>query len=182
MSLPIRHRTEALPAIDGLLAPHRGALGADYDGYRNHGQRMALFALALLGEGWEDKVAIAAAFHDLGIWTAKTWDYLDPSQALARAHLAKIGRGEWSDEIVGAIETHHKITACEPSGSPLPEAFRRADAIDLSLGLVAFGLERNFLRDVRRIFPNAGFHRRLVLLTGRALATTPWRPLPMMRL
>ena len=90
--------------IDALLDPHRADLGSDYDGYRNHALRVALFAQALLGDpAWDEKIVIAAAFHDLGIWTAHTWDYLAPSAALARDHLAVAGLMAWSDDIVAAI-------------------------------------------------------------------------------
>ena len=182
MKPEILRRSEKLPLIDALLAAHRGALGVDFDAYRNHAQRMALFTLAFLDEVWEEKLSIAAAFHDLGIWTAGTWDYLAPSQALAREHLTAIGRAQWSDEIVAAIETHHKITVCAKLSSPLSEAFRRADLVDLSFGILSFGLERDFVSRVRGLYPNAGFHRRLAQLTARALVSSPWRPLPMLRL
>ena len=46
----ILRRSEKLPLIDALLAAHRGALGVDFDAYRNHAQRMALFTLAFLDE------------------------------------------------------------------------------------------------------------------------------------
>ena len=39
-----------------------------------------------------EKIAVAAVIHDLGIWTNKTFDYIAPSAALAREHLAARGR------------------------------------------------------------------------------------------
>ena len=57
-----------------------------------------------------EKVAIAAAFHDLGIWTDRTFDYLTPSAALARAYLAGSGRSEWIPEITETIFSHHKVS------------------------------------------------------------------------
>ena len=37
-------------------------------------------------------MAIAAAFHDIGIWTAGTFDYLEPSVRVAAAYLTGTGR------------------------------------------------------------------------------------------
>jgi hypothetical protein len=40
-----------------------------------------------------EKIAIAGVFHDLGIWTNKTFDYIAPSVVLAREYLAARGMG-----------------------------------------------------------------------------------------
>ena len=56
------------------------------------------------------KMAIAAAFHDMGIWTDGTFDYLQPSIGLAGEHLARSGRPEWTPEITAMILEHHKIS------------------------------------------------------------------------
>ena len=57
------------------------------------------------------KIAIAAAFHDLGIWTDRHLRLpaaVDP--AGARAYLAGCGRAEWTPEVTAMILEHHKIT------------------------------------------------------------------------
>ncbi len=84
--------------LDEVLSAHAGALGADFEGYRNHAYRVANFCLALTSTsttaGDEEriaKIALAAAFHDLGIWTDATFDYLPPSNRLAKAYLAETG-------------------------------------------------------------------------------------------
>ncbi|MBK9442389.1 MAG: hypothetical protein IPN53_14240 [Comamonadaceae bacterium] len=61
------------------------------------------------------------------------------------------------------------------------DTFRRADLVDLSLGLIRAGLNPAFIQAVRAQFPNAHFHARLVAFTGRQLLRTPLNPLPMMR-
>jgi len=127
-----------------------------------------------------DKIAIAAAFHDLGIWTAQTWDYLEPSGELARSYLSRNGRHEWIDEITESIAYHHKITPVS-SRPPLVEALRRADLADVSLGLLRSGLAANEVEAIRSEFPNAGFHVRLVQLGCAGALRHPLRPLPMMR-
>ena len=72
------------PLIEMLLAPHAPTAGADFCGDTNHCQRMFRFCLALAGErasAERDIYAVAAAFHDLGIFNAGTLDYLPPSRA-----------------------------------------------------------------------------------------------------
>lgn len=170
--------------LDELLQHHASALGNDFTAYRNHTYRVINFcsALATADPVALEKMAIAAAFHDLGIWTDKTFDYLPPSERLARAYLARKGKLEWAPEINGMIREHHKITRYQPNPNWLVEAFRRADLVDVSLGIITFGLPRKFVREVMGTFPNAGFHKRLAQLAFRRLLSHPLSPLPMYRL
>lgn len=173
----------ALPTLDALLDAHAAALGNDATGYRHHAYRVANFYW-LLAPGDADaleKLSIAIAFHDLGIWTAGTFDYLPPSRELARAHMQASGRTDWGDEVDAMIEAHHKIQGTPPGTRASVEAFRRADWIDVSRGLRRFGLPRASVREVMRAFPNAGFHRRLAELTLTRLRHHPVDPLPMVR-
>ena len=174
--------------LDEVLSAHAGALGADFDGYRNHAYRVANFCLALTStsttardEERIAKIASAAAFHDLGIWTDATFDYLLPSNRLANVYLAESGESGWAPEISEMILQHHKLTAFR-GGCALVEPFRRADLIDVSHGLASFGLPREFLREVFAHWPDAGFHARLVHLFLGRLIRYPWDPLPMVRL
>lgn len=172
----------ALPTLDGLLDAHAASLGEDAIGYRHHAYRVANFYW-LLAPGDADaleKLSIAVAFHDLGIWAARTFDYLPPSRELARAHLQASGRTGWCDEVDAMIDAHHKIQQTPPGTHASVEAFRRADWVDVSRGLRRFGLSRAAVREVIAAFPNAGFHRRLAALTLRRLWRHPLDPLPMM--
>jgi len=47
----------------------------------------------------EKKYANAAVYHDIGIWTDQTIDYLDPSVAQANKYLSEIGKAEWIEEM-----------------------------------------------------------------------------------
>lgn len=172
-----------VPRLDALLERHADALGADFPAYRNHSYRVANFHHLLAADTPIDLdlLAVAAAYHDLGIWTARTFDYLQPSIALATAYLAEIGRSEWSGEVAAMIDNHHKLTRCRPPLPPSAETFRRADWVDVSRGRLRFGLARCAVRDVLALFPNAGFHRTLARLSGQRLLRHPWRPLPMLR-
>ena len=174
-----------IPTLDMLLHEHASALGPDYDAYRNHTYRVvnACAALSIQAAAQLEKLAIAVAFHDLGIWTDDTFDYLPPSMRRARAHLARAGKSEWADEVDAMILEHHKVRPYQtPDDRPwIVEPFRKADLVDLSLGLVTFGLPRSFLRDLNAAFPNAGFHKRLVQLATARLWSHPLKPLPMLR-
>jgi hypothetical protein len=128
-----------------------------------------------------EKIAVAAVFHDLGIWTNKTFDYLAPSVALAREHLATRGMADWIPEIEAMIVEHHKVTPSRANPQSLVESFRRADWIDVSRGLRRFGLPRTFIADVAATWPSAGFHRRLVTLTIDRFWKHPLSPLPMVK-
>ena len=49
--------------------------------------------VAIVGDrGALEKIATAAVFHDLEIWTDRTFDYLAPSIALVREHLVAHAR------------------------------------------------------------------------------------------
>lgn len=170
--------------LDALLASHAEVLGDDFAGYRNHTRRVYELCAALASATVEqrERIAIAAAFHDLGIWTDGTFDYLEPSVRCARAHLEAIDRTNWLDEIEEMIRQHHKVRPYRGRAEWLVEPFRRADWIDVSLGLLTLGLPRAVVRNVRSRWPDAGFHWRLVRLAGSRLRTHPSSPLPMVRL
>lgn len=166
--------------IDDVLGAHEQALGADLSGYRGHVYRTFNFVRALAGYPEDTRgLAVAAAFHDIGIWTDHTFDYLEPS---ARRALAYVGAREPAVNAVAlrrVLDSHHKLTPC--AGDPLAEAFRRADLTDLTWGWFRFGLPRGLVADAQAVFPNAGFHRRLCRVAVRWLPAHPLRPLPMVR-
>jgi len=175
--------------LDELLQAHAAALGSDFTAYRNHAYRVLNLCVTLsssepeaLQEEALQKIAIAAAFHDLAIWTDHTFDYLEPSVGLASAYLAQSGRAEWTAEIAEMIVNHHKISAYRGDPHWLVKPFRKADWIDVSLGVRMFGMPRKLLRELFSTWPDAGFHKRLVQLMFKRLVTHPWSPLPMVKL
>jgi hypothetical protein len=173
-----------LAALDAILAAHASDLGEDFTPYRNHCYRVANLCLSQVsGEPEQiEKVAIATAFHDMGIWTDGTFDYLPPSVKLATAYLARSDRAAWTSEISEMISQHHKISRYRGDEGSLVEPFRRSDWADVTRGVVAFGLSRKLVRSLYAIWPDAGFHRLLVRLELRRLRTHPWSPLPMVKL
>lgn len=171
-----------IPLLEETLAPWRETIGADYDAYRNHVYRMVHFCLALhpCDETQRQKVIIAACHHDLGIWSDQTLDYLPPSSTRARDYLAA-RHPDWAEEVSLMIDTHHKLRAYRDARYPLVEAFRKADLIDVSLGLIRFGLSRQDVRRVKRQFPNAGFHRKLARLLRSWFCAHPLRLPPFIK-
>ena len=175
-----------IPALDRVLETHAGALGADFTAYRHHTYRVANLCVVLASPQPQpdalEKIAIAAAFHDLGIWTDRTFDYLEPSVRLATAYLAQAGRGAWVEEIAAMIRQHHKVLPFTRAPHALVEPFRRADWIDVTMGLATVGRTRGLVRDLYAAWPSAGFHARLVGLTLQRWRSHPLSPLPMVRL
>jgi hypothetical protein len=170
------------PVIDDVLLAWATALGRDGGAYRGHVYRVFNLARALAASGGlDDTLAVAAVFHDLGIWSDETFDYLEPSARRAAAFLAAEKSAVDGEEVGRMIALHHKLTRCPADAGVLAEAFRRADLVDVSLGLVSFGLPRAFVHEVRATFPNAGFHACLARVGARWLVRHPTRPLPMMR-
>jgi hypothetical protein len=123
-------------------------------------------------------LTIAAAFHDLGIWTNNTFDYLKPSIELARKYCVL---NSIDDDATSQVETmirdHHKLTKTKKS--KLAEIFRKADLADLTFGLMANSVDRKQIREIREAFPNKGFHLTLCKLFIKNLLKNPLRPLPM---
>ena len=174
---------ESIALVDEILAPWRERIGRDFDGYRNHAQRVARFcgALSVAAPDTQRKIAIAAAFHDLGIWSAGTMDYLPPSAALATEYLRARGLDAWTPEVERMIAMHHRARACGAPGDELVEALRKADLVDLTVGFVPFGLDRALVATVKDEFPNAGFHRCLARLLGGWFRDHPLSVPPFLR-
>jgi hypothetical protein len=174
---------ERLNLLDRVLETHAIELGGDFTAYLNHAYRVVNFyaALAPCTDNALEKIALAAAFHDLGIWTAHTFDYLPPSIDLACTHLACAGHADWRDNVAGMIREHHKVRTFRGADAELIEPFRRADWIDVSLGVLSFGVPRARIRAIRAKWPNAGFHQRLAQLTFKRLRTHPSSPIPALK-
>jgi hypothetical protein len=118
-----------LPLVDDTLGKFRLTIGRDFEAYRNHVYRVVnlCYSASDLSESEKDKIQIAACFHDIGIWTASTLDYLSPSEKVAIDYLHAEGKQAWVAEITEMIEMHHRIRSCASSASRLVELFRRAD-------------------------------------------------------
>jgi hypothetical protein len=172
-----------IPLLDDILAPWRERVGADFEGYKNHVSRVLNFCFALRDCSDEErrKLIIAGAFHDIGIWSDGTVDYLPPSIAQAKRYLAEHGLEEWIPEIELIIDLHHKARPYRGGASPLVEIFRKADLADFSLGVIKGGVPAAVVKAAKSAYPNAGFHKRLIQLAGGWFAKHPVSPPPFMK-
>lgn len=166
------------PIVDTVLSQHSDQLGADAATYRNHVMRCLNYYALLTDAEVPDDVALAWAVHDLGIWTSGTFDYLGPSALLARDLAPSLGitNSRNAEELV--LGHHHLL----PFSAPALEAFRRADLIDVSRGLLRNGLKSSQIKEVVAAFPYIGFHRFLASGLFAHAIRHPLRPLPMMRI
>ena len=78
------------------------------------------------------------------------------------------------------IEYHHKLSVYTSDHASLVEAFRRADLVDVTLGMQASGLPKPFVSSVKKAFPDHGVHWALAKGLSGYMVTHPWNPLPMM--
>ena len=165
--------------IDQFLEIYRHHLGADYRAYRGHCQRVYHTALHFyrnhrIEPAEEETLALAAALHDIGIWTNHTFDYLDPSVALAEKTLQKHSLPAYPELLRQMIESHHQLRS---HPHPLVNAFRKADWCEV-LGLGGF---TSLGRKLKREYPLHGFHLMLTREFIKQVKKDPLHPLPMMR-
>jgi hypothetical protein len=175
--------------VERIFLPWRVRLGPACEPYKGHVYRTLNYTCAILdnetashGERVDaDCVAVAACFHDVGIWLDRTMDYLEPSIRHADDWIIERRRDEWREPVRLMIEQHHKLFSYAGPHAACVEAFRRADRMDVLFGIPGEGLPRDFIREVKQTFPTRGFHRILVKgLTAYGLRH-PLNPLPMMR-
>ena len=169
--------------IDEILSEWQKVIGSDYEAYRNHIIRMVsiCFALKDCNEEEQQKIQIAACFHDIGLWTAKTLDYLPPSLPPTCDYLKRNNLEAWSEEIELMITEHHKLKPYSDARYPHVELFRKGDLVDFSLGCFKFGLSRQFIKQLKINYPNAGFHKTLVKKSLAWFVRHPLNPAPMFK-
>lgn len=165
------------PIVDAVLEQHAAELGAHAEPYRNHVYRGLNYQQLLLGESLPDTAALAWAVHDLGVWTAGTFDYLAPSAALGVDAAPGFGI-DASDAVRDMVIEHHRLRRC---ANRLTETFRLADRMDVSRGVLRGPVPASAVKAIVRQYPYRGFHG-IVLRGGLAHALRhPLNPLPMVR-
>jgi hypothetical protein len=171
--------------LDTILSRYRSAIGAQWEGYRNHCftvYNLTRIAINLDAER-DDIVAIATAFHDIALWSDDRIDYLEPSMAHAVAFCKAEGRPEIAPLVSDMILYHHKIFPGSLARfDPLVRAFRNADWSAFTFGMIPFDRYTTPRRAVAAAFPDAGFHDFLAKRTIRHLRSGGvTNPLPMMK-
>lgn len=171
----------SLLLINTILSNYRAPLGDMFTGYSNHCSRVYTYAVQLSNANEEEQkqLAIAAAFHDIGIWTADTFDYLGPSVKLAEEYLIVNGLQAYTVSVTEIILNHHKLSSYK--ANPLAEAFRKADLIDLSFGLFRFGINSRQLAETKAAYPFNGFHRFIFKKIALNFVQHPFNPLPIVK-
>jgi hypothetical protein len=157
---------EPNPLIDEILDAHE-QIGADdpdgYEGLRGHAHRVYHYARALsesTDPDRDDKIAVAAAFHDLEVF--RSLDYLGPSIADADRWLDETGRGAWKRDVALMIALHHKVGAYRGEAEELVEPFRRADWNEVLQGRPRLGISRDLIREARAQFSTRTFFSRTI--------------------
>ena len=172
----------ALQFITLLLNGYKADLDNDYETYHNHCQRIYYNAVLMDStEANKEKYAIAATFHDLGIWTANTFDYLDPSIELCKQYLIANHKANWIDEITLMIDMHHKRSYYKGEYELTVETFRKADWIDVTKRLKKYNANKKQLKIIKKSFKNKGFHRFLAWQSVKNFFKHPLNPLPMFK-
>lgn len=172
------------PVAEEVLARLAPQIGDDLAAYRNHVHRGLTYQLAMLGLAEAPPaIALAWAIHDAGIWTGRTWDYLDPSVALAASLVDALGL-DLSDDEVARVERmvadHHRLRAVRDD--PWVETFRLADRVDATRGVtLGTSLRRHDVARAAEAFPYLGFHRFLVRHAVSWAVRHPTDPAPMLR-
>lgn len=172
--------------VDATLDMYRHDLTEDYQMYRNHVLRVLSFLACLHGSEVtrgvpSHEVQVAAIFHDIGIWTDHSLDYLGPSTVRAMRYLDdNTSDGIDRDLVQTLITNHHKVRPAGEADS-LVEIFRRADLVDVTHGIIRFSISRDQIHGIASRYPYLGFQSFLARSLLRNAARSPRRPFPMLR-
>lgn len=109
------------PLVEEILDSHHEHAAGDergWAGYRGHVYRVFNLARVLVPDrdDRDDKLAIAAAFHDIDAFSSL--NYLGPSIRTMQAWLRRphrTGRGAWAEELAVVVAQHHRLA---PYASP----------------------------------------------------------------
>ena len=153
------------PAERASLDALRAVSGETDGAMERHCVRQFLIAERLAEDAGRDadsELLLCAAFlHDTGLYpSVKSHDaYVSDGRHLAERTLAPFG---WEPErlsrCLDAVEQHHALRDRSSMGAEV-ELMRRADLVDVSAGVVTFGIDRWWIRGLAREVPRAGFHR-----------------------
>ncbi len=169
---------QANPVIDEILGRYDDDLGGQAVMYRNHVYRGLNLHMLLSGLTDSAELALAWVTHDLGLWTARTLDYLAPSAQLAK-ELAPEFKVESSPRLRLMIEYHHCL---RPLADPVAEGFRQADRADAWPQIWGKSIGPGRVGELTEAFPYCGFQGFLGRAGLRYAIAHPWRPFPMFRL
>lgn len=162
------------------LARLRGVTGVEDGAMERHGLRCFLIGerLAEVHGAPLDRelLLVAALVHDIGLYddVSSGGVYVTEGREWAEGLLA--GREDWDDArttlCLEAIERHHELREQWAAGVEV-ELLRRADLVDLTRGLVAFGAGRTWLGALWHAVPRDGIYGEIGALVAKALRERP---------
>ena len=164
----------ATPAARAALETLRAAAGADSPMER-HCLRQFAIAERLAGDREFDRELLLCAcwLHDVGLYTDSRDPYVTEGARVAARVLEPFA---WPPErlqrCMNACEQHHAPRSRMAMGLEV-ELVRRSDLVDVTAGLVNFGLDRGWLRDLFREVPREGLWR---LIASAVLSELRHRP------
>ena len=150
----------ATPAARAALEALRAAAGLDSP-LERHCLRQFAIAERLAGERAFDRELLLCAcwLHDAGLFTDSRDPYVTEGARLAARVLEPF---DWPPErlqrCMDACEQHHAPRSRIAMGLEV-ELVRQADLVDVTRGLVSFGLDRRWLSDLFREVPRDGLWR-----------------------
>lgn len=148
------------PATQAALQALRSAAGSDSP-LERHCLRQFAIAERLAGDRAFDRELLLCAcwLHDLGLFTRSHDPYVTESARLATRVLEPFS---WPPErlqrCLDACEQHHAPRSRRAMGLEV-ELVRQSDLVDVSGGLINFGVDRKWLRHLFREVPRDGFWR-----------------------
>lgn len=162
------------PAARAALETLRAAAGADSPMER-HCLRQFAIAERLAGDREFDRELLLCAcwLHDIGLYTDSRDPYVTEGARVAARVLEPFG---WPparlQRCMDACEQHHAPRSQMAMGLEV-ELVRRSDLVDVTAGLVNFGLDRRWLRNLFREVPRDGLWR---LIGSAVLSELRHRP------
>jgi hypothetical protein len=157
----------------------RGATGTTNGPMERHCLRCRRIAAEVARRrGWVidgEVLTVAAILHDIGLYpdVSRGGVYTADGAELARTMLPEFG---WTPERIArcaiAIDRHHDLRRQLIAGTEV-EALRLADLIDLSGGVIRFGIDRSWLGNLNQEVPRRGLAGELRREVGRALRERP---------
>jgi HD domain len=161
------------------LAALRDAAGETGGPMERHGIRVFLIAdrLATARELKVDRevLLVAGLLHDVGLYDAASHGGVYVKEG-AEFTAEILGAQGWDEDRIrlcfDAIERHHELRSQWDRGAEV-ELIRRADLVDVSAGLVRFGLSREWIHDLFKSVSREGTYRTIGFEVARVLRHRP---------
>lgn len=163
--------------LDDELFKLADAIGSDFIPYRNHCLRVLTFTKYFLPDdvvatipNAMELAAIALAYHDVGLWTDRDLNYLEPSRKQLDDNLGGSYSASDIETMDQIVLQHHKFTdyaELSEAQNALINAVRKADWTDATMGLIRFGLPSALLEAAYDQIKEAGFHQMLLGMDAR---------------